>query len=79
MDENYISPENLNRPNVHTEIECVAFNYDSTWLVTIERRDDGSTTPETRLKFWQFDQANNKYVYFVESVKELTIESKSSL
>ncbi len=60
VDENYISPENLNRPNVHTQIECLAFNHDFHWMATVERRDDFSTTPETRLKFWRFDYTTNK-------------------
>lgn len=62
VEENYISPENLNRPNIHTEIECLAVNHDSSWLVTCERRNDQVTTPESRLKFWRFDQATNKFV-----------------
>jgi NET1-associated nuclear protein 1 (U3 small nucleolar RNA-associated protein 17) len=61
VDENYISPENLNRPNVHTEIEMIDFNHDCTWLATVERRDDSVTTPEIRLKFWMFDKVNNKF------------------
>ncbi|RNA06715.1 WD repeat-containing 75-like [Brachionus plicatilis] len=61
VNENYISPENLNRPNVHTEIECLAFNSDSTWLATVERRDDSITTPETSLKFWYYDSTTNKF------------------
>jgi NET1-associated nuclear protein 1 (U3 small nucleolar RNA-associated protein 17) len=60
VDENYISPENLNRPNSYTEIECLALNHDSSWLVTVERRDDQLTTPEVKLKFWRYDQINNK-------------------
>jgi len=59
-DENYISPENLNKPLSNSEIECVALNNDSTWLVTVERRNDNWTMPETRLKFWYFDQTTNK-------------------
>lgn len=62
VDENYISPENLNRPNVHTEVECVAFSSDSNWLATVERRDDCVNTPETKLKFWLFDNASKKFM-----------------
>ncbi|CAF0710964.1 unnamed protein product [Brachionus calyciflorus] len=61
VNENYISPENLNKPNAHTEIECLAFNHDSTWLVTVERRNDSVTTPEIKLKFWCYDSTNNKF------------------
>ncbi len=60
IDENYISPENLQRPNIHTEIEHISFNSDNNWLATVERRDDLITTPEIRLKFWQFDMTTNK-------------------
>ena len=60
IDENYISPENLQRPNIHTEIEHISFSSDNNWLATVERRDDLITTPEIRLKFWQFDMTTNK-------------------
>ncbi len=68
MNENFISPENLNRPNVHTEIERVALSSnrgsDSSsklqWIATVERRDDGVTTAEVRLKFWCFDTVDKK-------------------
>ena len=60
VDENYISPENLQRPKVHTEIEHLSFSSDNNWLATVERRDDFITTPEIRLKFWQFDATSNK-------------------
>ena len=60
VDENYISPENLDRPLHHTEIEHAAFNTENTWMATVERRDDLVTTPEIRLKFWKFDLTLNK-------------------
>ena len=60
IDENYISPENLQRPNIHTEIEHMSFSSDNNWLATVERRDDSTTTPEIRLKFWQYDMTTNK-------------------
>ena len=60
VNENFISPENLNRPNVHTEIERLAWDEDSNWLATVERRDDLVTTPETKLKFWHYDSVEKK-------------------
>jgi hypothetical protein len=60
VDENYISPENLDKPLVHTQIECVALNHDCQWLATVERRNDSSTTPDVKLKFWFFDKITKK-------------------
>lgn len=52
--QNYISPENLERPTVVTEIERAAFDENGVWLATVEVWDDQDFTPEIRLKFWQF-------------------------
>ena len=62
VNENYISPESLDKPLFITEIECVALGGGSAeWLATVERRDDETTTPETKLKLWHFDTATKKF------------------
>ena len=58
--ENYISPENLDKPLVHTEVERVAFDSEGAWLATVERRDDKETAMEMRLKFWGFDEKKQR-------------------
>ena len=58
--QNYISPENLKRPLVVTEVERAAFSTDGHWLATVERRDDGETSPEMRLKFWAYNAQAQK-------------------
>jgi hypothetical protein len=63
VDENYISPENLQRPRIHTDIEHLAFSSNGNWLATVERRDDKLTTPEIKLKFWSFNPITNKYCF----------------
>ncbi|XP_077978936.1 WD repeat-containing protein 75-like [Glandiceps talaboti] len=60
--QNYISPENLEKPLVHTEIENAAFDSNGDWLVTIERRDDGETSMEMKLKFWQWSGKKQSFV-----------------
>jgi NET1-associated nuclear protein 1 (U3 small nucleolar RNA-associated protein 17) len=87
VDENYISPENLNRPNIHTEIECLALSANSNWLATVERRNDLINTPETRLKFWLYDSASTKfalntlvrYPHSFAKVTHLTFKGKENL
>ena len=53
--QNYISPDNVKRPLAFTEVEKAAFNHNGDWLATVERRDDGETTPEMKLKFWMYN------------------------
>ena len=60
VEENYISPENLNKPLIHTQIECLTVNQNCEWLATVERRNDAITTPDVKLKFWSFDKSNKK-------------------
>ncbi|CAG8725295.1 1481_t:CDS:10, partial [Acaulospora morrowiae] len=40
----------------------VAFSSNGNWMATIDSRDDGETTPELYLKFWQFDSSSQTYV-----------------
>ena len=58
--ENYISPEDLRQPLMHTEVEKVAFDLSGDWMATVERRDDKQTSPEMRLKFWEFDKSKQR-------------------
>lgn len=58
--QNYISPENLQRPLVYTEVENIAFDEYGNWLATVERRDDGKTAVEMKLKFWQYSTKNQR-------------------
>ncbi|XP_072179369.1 WD repeat-containing protein 75-like [Diadema setosum] len=55
--ENYISPEQLDKPLAHTEVTHVTFDHRGDWMITAERRDDGETSVELRLKFWQYEHA----------------------
>ncbi|KAG9289959.1 hypothetical protein G9A89_010265 [Geosiphon pyriformis] len=43
-------------------VEHVAFSPDGKWMATVDSRDDGETTPEFYLKFWEFDPEKNSYV-----------------
>ena len=52
--QNYISPENIDRPTVVTEITSVAFSHNGQWIATFEVWDDGVFSPEMRLKFWMY-------------------------
>lgn len=61
VEENYISPENLNKPLVHTQIECMSVHESGEWMATCERRADGSTTPDVKLKLWSFDKSTKKF------------------
>lgn len=40
---------------VNTEVTKIAINYNGTWMVTLEERDDKISSIEIRLKFWEFD------------------------
>jgi NET1-associated nuclear protein 1 (U3 small nucleolar RNA-associated protein 17) len=42
-------------------VEHAAFSADGRWLATVEWRDDGKTTPELRLKFWQFNHSTQEF------------------
>jgi len=57
---NYVSPENLDRPLIPTDVECAAFDDTGDWLATLERRDDGLTAVEARLKFWLYSKEKNR-------------------
>ncbi|XP_064648354.1 WD repeat-containing protein 75-like [Lineus longissimus] len=60
--QNYISPPDLDKPIVVTEVEHAAFDQEGDWLVTVERRDDGETAMEMRLKFWMYDKKSQGYI-----------------
>jgi NET1-associated nuclear protein 1 (U3 small nucleolar RNA-associated protein 17) len=55
---NYVSRRD--EPLVLMTVEHAAFSSDGQWLATIEWRDDGKTTPELRLKFWQFTASSQE-------------------
>ena len=59
--QNYISPENLENPLTMTEVENAAFDHTGTWLATVERRDDGQTAVDMKLKFWKYNSENQRY------------------
>lgn len=59
---NYVSPENLCNPLIPTDVECAAFDETGDWLATVERRDDGLTAVEARLKFWLYSKEKNSFV-----------------
>jgi len=59
--ENYISPENLDRPAVVTEVSCVVVSDRGDWLATFQQWDDGQFTPELRLKFWKWSSEAQTY------------------
>ena len=59
--QNYISKPK-NEPLQMTFVEQVSFSNDGSWLATVERRDDGKTTPENRLKFWKLNKETQRHV-----------------
>nr|XP_054767963.1 WD repeat-containing protein 75-like isoform X1 [Lytechinus pictus] len=67
--ENYVSPENLHKPLAHTEVTHMTFDLKGDWMVTAERRDDGETSVEMRLKFWEFD--NKKQSFTLNTTVEM--------
>ncbi|ELT98172.1 hypothetical protein CAPTEDRAFT_208278 [Capitella teleta] len=73
--QNYISPENLRRPLIYTEVSRSAFSPDGEWLATVEERIDRKTTPEIRLKFWKFNTSKQQFVLntSVASPHELSV------
>ncbi|XP_005091786.2 WD repeat-containing protein 75 [Aplysia californica] len=59
--QNYISPENIERPKVVTEVIAAAVSGSGEWLATFESWDDGLFTPELRLKFWSWSTEAQTY------------------
>jgi len=59
--QNYISPENVDRPSVITRVTSVAVSNKGEWLATYETWDDGHFTPERRLKFWSWSSEAQTY------------------
>ncbi|XP_064617903.1 WD repeat-containing protein 75-like [Liolophura sinensis] len=60
--QNYISPENLKKPTVITDVRQASFDDKGEWLVSLEMWDDGVMTPEIRLKFWHFNESSQMFV-----------------
>ncbi|KAK7110343.1 WD repeat-containing protein 75-like [Littorina saxatilis] len=59
--QNYVSPDNLKKPLVVTEVEQAAFDRSGNWLATFEHWDDGQMTPEYRIKFWSYNRKQQNY------------------
>ncbi|GFR81903.1 WD repeat-containing protein 75-like [Elysia marginata] len=59
--QNYISPENIDRPTVVTEVTSVAVSHDGQWVATFEVWDDRIFSPEMRLKFWMYNSEAQTY------------------
>lgn len=59
--QNYISPENIDRPTVVTEVSSVAVSHDGQWVATFETWDDRVFSPEMRLKFWKYNVEAQTY------------------
>ncbi|CAC5376728.1 NAN1 [Mytilus coruscus] len=59
--QNYISPENMEKPLTVTEVMAADFSCQGDWLATVELWDDHIMSPELRLKFWQFREETQKY------------------
>lgn len=57
VQQNYISPESLQRPLISTEVEAIALSSDGFWLATLQRRNDKVTTQDIRLKFWLYSDS----------------------
>ncbi|CAG8531218.1 5601_t:CDS:10 [Cetraspora pellucida] len=47
---------------VYPNVIHVSFSSNGDWMVTVDSRQDGETTPELYLKFWQFDPNSQTYV-----------------
>jgi NET1-associated nuclear protein 1 (U3 small nucleolar RNA-associated protein 17) len=47
---------------VETTVDHVAFSKSGEWMATVESRDDGRTSFDVRLKFWQMHSGTLKYV-----------------
>ncbi|XP_053374585.1 WD repeat-containing protein 75-like [Mercenaria mercenaria] len=60
--QNYISPENLEKPLEITEVIQADFDSNGEWLATVEYWNDGVMTPEMRLKFWHFNEEKQSFV-----------------
>ncbi|KAH9518574.1 WD repeat-containing protein 75 [Bulinus truncatus] len=59
--QNYISPENFEKPKFITEVLSSAISEDGDWLATFEMWDDGVFQPELRLKFWSYCTESQTY------------------
>nr|XP_002741255.2 PREDICTED: WD repeat-containing protein 75-like [Saccoglossus kowalevskii] len=60
--QNYITADALHNTLVQTDVEKAAFDCHGNWLATVERRDDGVTAMEMRLKFWQWSDKKQSFV-----------------
>ena len=61
LGQNYISRTGKEKSMFYTQIEHVAFSDNGLWMATVERRDNKQTTPELRLKFWEYETTSQRY------------------
>jgi hypothetical protein len=60
VNQNYVSPENLDKQMAVTEIIAADFSSHGDWLSTVEIWDDKVMSPEMRLKFWKFKEETQR-------------------
>ena len=60
VQQNYITSHSLHAPIAHTEIEHVTFSDNGDWLATVERRDDGETMAEMRMRLFVFNEEQQR-------------------
>lgn len=60
VNQNYVSPENLDKQMAVTEIIAADFSSHGDWLSTVEMWDDKIMSPEMRLKFWKFKEETQR-------------------
>ncbi|XP_067012824.2 WD repeat-containing protein 75 [Anabrus simplex] len=46
---------------VNTDVIRLALSSDGMWMATVEQRDDKDSSPELRLKFWQYNDEKQTY------------------
>jgi len=54
--QNLVTSHDRNKKPVYIDITHFKLSADGAWLATVERRDDGFVTPESRLKFWNSEE-----------------------
>ena len=60
MQQNYVTSYSKDVRLTHTEVEHVTFDANGDWLATVERRDDGETLPEMRMRLFTFNKEQQK-------------------
>ncbi|CAF3866692.1 unnamed protein product [Rotaria sordida] len=65
VQENYVSPNDINDQCLFTDIKRLAIDPTDKWLVTFEERSSNSNKDdylnERKLRFWIFNQTNNQF------------------